>query len=69
MKNYVKFGVLIVAIVGALAWLAVGGISETKTYYKTIAEVNQMGHQSPGKEDSRGRRCRRPIRSCAKGAK
>ena len=24
-------------------WLAMGGISETKTYYKTIAEVNQLG--------------------------
>jgi cytochrome c-type biogenesis protein CcmE len=48
MKNYVKFGLLIVAILGALAWLAVGGISDTKTYYKTISELNQMGDQ--GKE-------------------
>jgi cytochrome c-type biogenesis protein CcmE len=47
MKNYLKFGLLIVAIVGALAWLAVGGISETKTYYKTIAEVHRMGSVSP----------------------
>jgi cytochrome c-type biogenesis protein CcmE len=46
MKNYVKFGILIVAILGTLAWLAVGGISETKTYYKTIAELNQMGDQA-----------------------
>ena len=43
MKNYVKFGILIVAILGTLAWLAAGGISDTKTYYKTIAELNQMG--------------------------
>jgi len=43
MKNYLKFGILILAILGTLAWLAVGGISETKTYYKTIAELNQMG--------------------------
>jgi cytochrome c-type biogenesis protein CcmE len=50
MKNYVKFGLLIVAIVGALAWLAVGGISETKTYYKTIAEVHQMGNTNPDKK-------------------
>jgi cytochrome c-type biogenesis protein CcmE len=42
MNNYIKFGLLIVAILGTLAWLAVGGISETKTYYKTIAEVSQM---------------------------
>jgi len=46
MKNYIKFGLLIAAIVGTLAWLAAGGISDTKTYYKTIAEVNQMGHDN-----------------------
>jgi cytochrome c-type biogenesis protein CcmE len=45
MNNYLKFGLLITAIVGTLAWLAAGGISETKTYYKTIAEVNQMGKE------------------------
>jgi cytochrome c-type biogenesis protein CcmE len=49
MKNYLKFGILIVAILGTLAWLAVGGISETKTYYKTIAELNQMGEQAKEK--------------------
>ena len=49
MKNYWKFGLLIVAILGTLAWLAVGGVSETKTYYKTIAEVNQMGDQAKRK--------------------
>jgi cytochrome c-type biogenesis protein CcmE len=48
MNTYLKFGLLIVAILGTLAWLAIGGISETKTYYKTIAELNQMGEQ--GKE-------------------
>ena len=26
-----------------------GGISDTKTYYKTIAEVNQMGDQGKDK--------------------
>ena len=46
MNNYVKFGLLIVAILGTLAWLAVGGISDTKTYYKTIAEVTQMSDQN-----------------------
>lgn len=49
MKNYLKFGALIVVILGALAWLAVGGISDTKTYYKTIAELNQMGEQAKDK--------------------
>lgn len=32
-----------VLIVGSLVWLAVGGISDTKTYYKTIPELAQMG--------------------------
>src|SRR5258708_17489674 len=49
MNNYVKFGLLIVAILGALGWLAVGGISDTKTYYKTIAEVTQLSEQSKEK--------------------
>jgi len=48
VNNYVKFGILIALILGALAWLAVGGIADTKTYYKTIAELNQLGEQ--GKE-------------------
>jgi cytochrome c-type biogenesis protein CcmE len=43
MKTYLKFGFLIVAILGTLLWLSIGGISETSTYYKTIAELNQMG--------------------------
>jgi len=46
MNNYLKFGLLIVAILGALGWLAVGGISETKTYYKTIKELSQMDSQA-----------------------
>lgn len=43
MKTYLKFGFLIAVILGTLLWLAMGGISETKTYYKTIAELNQLG--------------------------
>jgi cytochrome c-type biogenesis protein CcmE len=46
MNNYIKFGVLIAIILGALAWLAVGGISETKTYYMTIAEVSNLPKES-----------------------
>jgi|SRR5665213_1705348 len=49
MNNYVKFGLLIVVILGTLAWLAAGGVSETKTYYKTIAELNQMGDTAKDK--------------------
>ena len=46
MKNYVKFGALIAVILGVLAWLAVGGISETKTYYRTVAELKQLGDKA-----------------------
>src|SRR4051812_9824005 len=48
MKTYMKFAVLMALIVGALVWLAAGGISETKTYYKTIAELQQMGGSAMG---------------------
>ncbi len=49
MKTYVKFAALIVVIVGTLGWLAVGGIRDGQTYYKTIAEVGQMGDGALGK--------------------
>ncbi len=39
MKPWVKFAILVVAIVGTLAWLAASGVSESKTYYKTISEI------------------------------
>jgi len=46
MKTYVKFGALVAVIVGVLVWLAMGGVSESKTYFKTISEVTQMGAQA-----------------------
>ena len=49
MKTYAKFAALVVVIIGVLAWLALGGISESKTYYKTISELSQMGDQAHGK--------------------
>jgi cytochrome c-type biogenesis protein CcmE len=49
MNTYAKFGALVVLIIGVLAWLAMGGINESKTYYKTIGELGQMGHQANGK--------------------
>ena len=48
MNTYVKFGILMILIVGSLVWLAVGGISDTKTYYKTIPELHQMGAAAHG---------------------
>ena len=47
MKTYGKFAALIVVIVGTLVWLAAGGIGESKTYYKTVQEVQQMGDSAP----------------------
>lgn len=49
MKTYLRFGVLVVAIIGTLAWLAASGISESKTYYKTISEVKEMQGDLMGK--------------------
>jgi cytochrome c-type biogenesis protein CcmE len=33
-------------VIGTLVWLAAAGISENKTYYKTIAELGQMGDRA-----------------------
>ena len=43
MSTYVKFAALIVVILGTLAWLAASGANDTKSYYKTIAEISAMG--------------------------
>jgi cytochrome c-type biogenesis protein CcmE len=48
MRTYAKFAVLVVAIVGVLVWLAKSGISESKTYYKTISELSAMGDKAQG---------------------
>jgi len=45
MNNYLKYGLLSAAIVGVLGWLAVGGIKESATYFKTVTELKQMGHE------------------------
>jgi len=49
MKTYGKFVVLVVAIIGTLAWLAASGINETKTYYKTISELKSMTGEAQAK--------------------
>jgi len=46
MKKYWKFAVLIAVVLLTLGWLAVAGSGEAKSYYKTIAEVKQMGDQA-----------------------
>jgi len=45
MKTYVKFGLVMGAVVCTLAWLAVSGINESKTYYKTISELRSDASQ------------------------
>jgi hypothetical protein len=45
MNTYGKFGAILVVIIGVLVWLAVGGVTQSKTYYKEIREVNQMGYR------------------------
>jgi cytochrome c-type biogenesis protein CcmE len=42
-KKLVKFGVPIVLIVCGLAYLAFSGVQESKSYYVTIKEMNEMG--------------------------
>jgi cytochrome c-type biogenesis protein CcmE len=46
MIKYAKFGILTAVILGTLAWLAADGIGETKTYYKTVAELKGMGGEA-----------------------
>lgn len=48
MKKYGKFAALIAVVLGTLVWLATTGMSNTKTYYKTIAELGQMGDKAYG---------------------
>ena len=57
MNTYWKFGAIVAVIVGVLAWLAMGGVTESKTYYKEIKEVTQMGDQAHEREASRERIC------------
>ena len=49
MNHYVKYGLLSAAVVGTLAWLAVGGIKDGQTYFKTIPELKKMGDQAQAK--------------------
>ncbi|MFN7932624.1 MAG: cytochrome c maturation protein CcmE [Bryobacteraceae bacterium] len=49
MNTYLKFGVLMAVIVGTLMWLAVGGVNETKTYYKTVSELETMHSEAKAK--------------------
>ncbi|HEY4360857.1 MAG TPA: cytochrome c maturation protein CcmE [Bryobacteraceae bacterium] len=49
MNRYLKFGIPITVILAAVAWLAMTGIGETKTYFKTLPELEKMGDQAHAK--------------------
>jgi len=42
MHKNIKFGLIIVVILGTLGWLAAGGINQTASYYKEIAELERL---------------------------
>ena len=46
MNRYVKFAIPVTLILSAVAWLAMTGIGETKTYFKTLPQLAQMGDQA-----------------------
>ena len=46
MRKYGKFVALIAIVIGALIWLASSSVSQTKTYYKSISELAQMGDKA-----------------------
>src|SRR5262245_5646778 len=48
MKKYFKFGAVIVVVLGTVIWLATASMSESQTYYKTVAELSQMGERAYG---------------------
>ncbi len=50
MKTYLKFGAIMAVIIGSLVWLGAGGVSDTKTYYKTIPELQKMGKDADDKK-------------------
>ena len=46
MNRYWKFGVLTAVILATLAWLAVAGINESKTYYVTVQELQGQAEKA-----------------------
>jgi len=47
--RYLRFGIAIAVIVGALSYLAFTGIQQTKSYYVTVKELQGMGGQAHSK--------------------
>jgi cytochrome c-type biogenesis protein CcmE len=49
MSKNLKFGLLAAIILGTLGWLAAGGVESSATYYKEIAEIQNMGQNGVDK--------------------
>jgi cytochrome c-type biogenesis protein CcmE len=47
--RYLRFGIAIAVIVGALSYLAFTGVRDTKSYYVTIKELQGMGSDAHAK--------------------
>jgi cytochrome c-type biogenesis protein CcmE len=45
-RSPAKFIVATVLVLGVIAWLSISGANESKSYYVTIAELNQMGNKA-----------------------
>jgi cytochrome c-type biogenesis protein CcmE len=43
-KSSIKFVIAAIVIVGAVAWLAISGARDSKSYYVTITELQAMGN-------------------------
>ena len=48
MKKYGKFAAVIIVVIGTVIWLATASMKESQTYYKTVAELGQMGEKAYG---------------------
>ena len=48
-KKHMQFGLAITVVLATLAWLAVSGVRESKTYYVTLKELQGMGDEAHSK--------------------
>ena len=46
MNKNVKFGILIVLILGTLAWIGTSAVKGNQSYYKTVSELQQMPEEA-----------------------
>lgn len=46
MNKKLKFGALIVLILGTLAWIGTSAVTGNKSYYKTVSELQQMSDEA-----------------------